>query len=102
MLRCNRVFAHTRHATNAGGAVATRDCTGQKGRHNISLLMRKWPGVFHLNAKRKDEVIMKWPRPGATRGARSVLPETSSLNCRERARALPPGGSPLGAPKRAF
>jgi hypothetical protein len=59
VLRCNRMFAHARHATNAGGAVATRDSNGSKERANIAILMRKWPGVFHLNGRRKDEVIMK-------------------------------------------
>jgi len=60
VLRCNRMFAHARHATNSGGAVATRDATGAKERANIAILQRKWPGVFYLNGKRKDEVIMKW------------------------------------------
>jgi len=62
VLRCNRMFAYARHATNAGGAVATRDSTGSKERANIAILMRKWPDAFYLNGKRKDEVIMKWPR----------------------------------------
>lgn len=60
VLRCNRMLAHARHATNSGGAVATRDATGAKERANIAILMRKWPGAFYLNGKRKDEVIMKW------------------------------------------
>ncbi|CAK0816742.1 unnamed protein product [Prorocentrum cordatum] len=59
VLRCNRMFAHARHATNAGGAVATRDSNGSKERANIAILMQKWPGVFHLNGRRQDEVIMK-------------------------------------------
>lgn len=62
ILRCNRMFAHARHATNAGGAVATRDATGAKERENIAILQKKWPGVFYLNGRRKDEVVMKWKK----------------------------------------
>merc|ERR1711920_204148 len=60
--RCNRMFVHARHATNAGGAVDARDKQGKKERYNIAILQAKWPGVFRLNGKRKDEVILNWRR----------------------------------------
>eukprot|EP00929_Paragymnodinium_shiwhaense_P002250 TRINITY_DN102451_c0_g1_i1.p1 TRINITY_DN102451_c0_g1~~TRINITY_DN102451_c0_g1_i1.p1 ORF type:complete len:585 (-),score=200.17 TRINITY_DN102451_c0_g1_i1:262-2016(-) len=60
ILRCNRLFVHAKHATNKGGAVAVRDSAGTKERYNIDILMRKWPGVFTLNKKRANEVLMKW------------------------------------------
>merc|ERR1719265_2378621 len=42
-LRCNRMLLHVRHATNAGGAVATRDSKGKQEQYNISILQKKWP-----------------------------------------------------------
>merc|ERR1712039_502277 len=49
-----------KHATNAGGAVDVRDSSGAKERMNIAILQRKWPGVFRMNGKRNDEVVMSW------------------------------------------
>jgi len=66
VLRCNRMFAHAMHASNVGGAVATRDESGSKERYNIAILQKKWPGVFSLNSKRKDEVLMYWGKRGST------------------------------------
>jgi len=60
VLRCNRMLVHARHATNTGGAVAERDQSGSRERCNIAILQQKWPGVFKLNKKRKDEVLMSW------------------------------------------
>ncbi|CAK9055158.1 Hypothetical protein SCF082_LOCUS29859 [Durusdinium trenchii] len=62
VLRCNRMFAHARHATNKGGAVAIRDSAGAKEKLNISILMKKWPGAFCLNGRRKHEVVLSWKR----------------------------------------
>jgi len=64
ILRCNRMFVHAKHATNSGGAVAVRDDSGSKERLNIAILQKKWPGVFMLNKKRKDEVLMHWKNLG--------------------------------------
>jgi len=64
VLRCNRLFVQARHSTNAGGAVATRDGAGAKERENIAILQKKWPGVFKLNAKRANEVLMNWKHYG--------------------------------------
>lgn len=63
VLRCNRMFIHVKHSTNAGGAVASRDSAGAKEKQNIKVLQDKWPGVFRLNGRRKDaqtEVTMHW------------------------------------------
>jgi len=63
VLRCNRLFIQVKHATNVGGAVATRDAAGSKEKQNIAILQSKWPGVFTLNGRRKDadsEVVMRW------------------------------------------
>lgn len=60
VLRCNRMFLAVKHATNGGGAVAVRDAAGSKEKYNIGILMKKWPGVFRDNPKRKNEVIMRW------------------------------------------
>lgn len=68
VLRCNRLFVYARHSTNEGGAVATRDGSGVKERQNIAILQKKWPGVFRLNGKRKDEVLMNWSK-GETESA---------------------------------
>jgi hypothetical protein len=66
VLRCNRLFVQARHSTNPGGAVAVRDGNGSKERENIAILQRKWPGVFKLNVKRDNEVLMKWQHYGKT------------------------------------
>ncbi|CAE8598452.1 unnamed protein product [Polarella glacialis] len=61
VLRCNRLVLKVVHETNAGGAVAVRDSSGDKERQNIKILMRKWPGVFKLHSTRGDtQVKMKW------------------------------------------
>mmetsp|Transcript_13561 Transcript_13561/g.22318 ORF Transcript_13561/g.22318 Transcript_13561/m.22318 type:complete len:566 (+) Transcript_13561:88-1785(+) len=64
VLRCNRMFVYAKHSTNPGGAVAVRDGSGSKERYNIAILQNKWPGVFMLNKKRKDEVLMHWSHYG--------------------------------------
>merc|ERR1719329_833305 len=53
-----------KHYANAGGACTNRDAKGQEEERNIGILMRKWPGCFMLNWKRKGEVIMRWKAPG--------------------------------------
>jgi len=60
VLRCNRMLLSVKHATNKGGAVATRDESGSKEQYNIKILQTKWPGVFTLNKKRANEVLMYW------------------------------------------
>merc|ERR1712060_760210 len=60
VLRCQRMCVHAKHIKNKGGVVATRDGSGKKERMNIAILQKKWPGVFKLNTKRKDEVLMRW------------------------------------------
>lgn len=62
VLRCNRLFLHVKHSTNAGGAVSTRDGAGVEERKNIAILMQKWPGAFSHNGRRKDEVVLNWSR----------------------------------------
>lgn len=62
VLRCNRMLVRVKHATNAGGAVSSRDSAGAKERANIAILQRKWPGVFSLNGRRSNEVVMSWGR----------------------------------------
>eukprot|EP00940_MAST-03C_sp_MAST-3C-sp2_P001969 g1969.t1 len=59
VMRSNRVFVKARHYKNAGGAVAVRnDETEQR---NISILKRKWPGVFRDHKRRgANEVRMDW------------------------------------------
>merc|ERR1712228_1160254 len=66
VLRCQRMCVHAKHIKNKGGAVATRDGSGKKERMNIAILQKKWPGVFKLNAKRKDEVLMHWGQRGTS------------------------------------
>lgn len=61
VLRCNRLTLSVKHYKNAGGAVATRDGKGQEEKRNIAILFAKWPRAFHLNAKRGNEVLMRWP-----------------------------------------
>jgi len=51
-----------KHYTNEGGAVDERDKKGQKEKYNIDILNKKWPGCFRPNPKRKNEVIMRWPK----------------------------------------
>jgi hypothetical protein len=63
VLRCNRLFIHVKHSTNAGGAVSVRDAAGEKERQNIAILNTKWPGVFRSNGRRANagcEVTMNW------------------------------------------
>jgi len=62
VFRCNRMMLSVKHSTNGGGAVSTRDSSGSKERQNIAILMEKWPGVFRMNGRRKDEVVMNWKR----------------------------------------
>lgn len=61
VMRCNRLCIKVAHETNPGGAVDARDAAGEKERHNIKILMKKWPGVFKLHSTRGDtQVKMKW------------------------------------------
>merc|ERR1712032_1137737 len=64
VLRCNRMLVHAKHSTNEGGAVSMRDQSGSKERYNINILLTKWPGVFRLNKRRPDEVVMNWKHYG--------------------------------------
>jgi len=73
VLRCNRMFLQVKHATNAGGAVASRDSAGAKEKVNIAILQTKWPGVFRNNGRRKctagTEVTMNWSGYGKVAAA---------------------------------
>jgi hypothetical protein len=75
IFRSNRMFLQVKHSLNAGGAVASRDAQGEKEKHNIAILQRKWPGVFTLNKNRKDsdtEIRMTWSRYGKADKMQSV------------------------------
>ncbi|CAK9055160.1 unnamed protein product [Durusdinium trenchii] len=52
----------TWYVDEARGAVAIRDSAGAKEKLNISILMKKWPGAFCLNGRRKHEVVLSWKR----------------------------------------
>merc|ERR1712048_113256 len=64
VLRCNRMLLVVRHYANDGGAVDMRDGAGKREKANISILQRKWPGVFKMNVKRPSEVLMNWNKHG--------------------------------------
>merc|ERR1719221_1668051 len=54
VMRCNRMTLNVKHYNNGGGACTMRE------KRNIAILQNKWLGVFRLNPKRKNEVIMRW------------------------------------------
>jgi hypothetical protein len=54
--RFNDVFVTFSHYTNAGGVVEYRN--EQKEKEAIDYLMKKHPGAFRLNPKRKNEILM--------------------------------------------
>lgn len=58
--RCDWILATYRHRTNAGGAVSYRNRASE--REAIQHLVAKWPGVFRLNPKRANEILMRWPK----------------------------------------
>jgi len=60
VLRCNRMTVSAKHETNAGGACSIRDSKGEEERKNIRILQEKWPGVFMLNSRRPNQVVMRW------------------------------------------
>lgn len=62
VMRCNRMTLNVKHYDNSGGACTTRDKKGREERRNIKILQNKWPGVFQLNPKRRNEVIMRWKK----------------------------------------
>jgi len=63
VMRCNRMVLKVMHETNPGGAVDMRDAKGDAEHRNISILMKKWPGVFKLHSTRGDtQVKMSWGR----------------------------------------
>eukprot|EP00933_Yihiella_yeosuensis_P051796 TRINITY_DN49768_c0_g1_i1.p1 TRINITY_DN49768_c0_g1~~TRINITY_DN49768_c0_g1_i1.p1 ORF type:complete len:547 (-),score=114.89 TRINITY_DN49768_c0_g1_i1:136-1776(-) len=72
--RCHRLILHACHETNAGGACAIRDASGDKERQNVRVLQKKWPGVFKVNVKRGDtQVLMRWKnnKLGVTKKSKS-------------------------------
>mmetsp|Transcript_145359 Transcript_145359/g.362524 ORF Transcript_145359/g.362524 Transcript_145359/m.362524 type:complete len:1154 (+) Transcript_145359:72-3533(+) len=121
VLRFNRMVITVKHATNVGGAVAVRDQAGSKERQNIEILQRKWPGVFHMNGRRKDansEVVMSWkrykgnsaddeneeepasrPKSGAARGAGKKLTLAAAAKLKKK-RQAPAGLSSEGLVRR--
>lgn len=60
VMRCQRMTLSVKHYTNGGGAVTYRKAAEE--RRNIAILKKKWPGRFRDNPKRKNEVIMRWPK----------------------------------------
>jgi len=90
VLRCNRLFIHVKHSTNAGGAVSVRDAAGRKEKQNIAILNSKWPGVFRSNANRKNvgcEVTMNW-----NGYAKNVLKETKLRVGKDNKSKIEPAG----------
>merc|ERR1711862_295659 len=61
-MRCQRMTLSVKHYSNTGGAVTNRDNKGIEERRNIAILKKKWPNCFRDNPKRKNEVIMRWPK----------------------------------------
>lgn len=57
--RCDTILATFQHRTNPGGAVTYR--TPEKEQAAIAYLSEKWPGSIRPNAKRQDEILMRWP-----------------------------------------
>jgi len=58
IMRLNRMTVSAKHYSNSGGAVTVRNTKEEQ--RNISILHAKWPGAFTDNAKRKNEVLLKW------------------------------------------
>lgn len=58
VLRCNDVFAYFSHRKNKGGAVRYR--TSELEQSTIEYLKKKWPGHITDNARRPNEILMKW------------------------------------------
>lgn len=56
--RDNSILATFAHRTNKGGAVAFR--TSEREQEAISYLKNKWPENIRDNARRPDEILMKW------------------------------------------
>lgn len=54
--RFNDIFMTFSHYTNAGGVVGYRN--EEKEKEAIDYLMKKHPGAFRLNPKRKNEILM--------------------------------------------
>lgn len=66
VIRLERMTVQAKHQTNAGGACSERDKKGLAEQRNIAILMEKWPGVFHMNWKRPNEVLMRWKKDKQT------------------------------------
>jgi len=64
VIRCNRMTLNVKHYSNIGGACTNRDKKGKEEQRNIDILNRKWPGCFRKHPKRKNEVILSWPKSG--------------------------------------
>jgi hypothetical protein len=58
--RCDAILATFLHRGNKGGAVDFR--TPQREQDAISLLQEKWPGCFHENPRRPNEIVMSLRR----------------------------------------
>jgi len=63
ILRCNRMTVSAKHHA-PGGAESLRDKKGLEEQRNIAILLRKWPKAFRAHPKRKNEVVLQWPRGG--------------------------------------
>jgi len=59
--RCNFILASFRHRSNKGGAVRYR--TTETEQETIAYLKNKWGDLIIDNAKRPNEILMKWREP---------------------------------------
>lgn len=61
VMRLDSVLATFSHYSNKGGAVAVRN--EKLEQEQIAYLMKKHPGAFRLNPRRKNEIILKPIKP---------------------------------------
>jgi len=73
VLRCNRMTVAAKHHA-PGGAESMRDKKGLEEQRNIAILQRKWPGAFRAHPKRKNEVVLQWPRGGEAETGDATAP----------------------------
>jgi len=86
VMRCNRMTLNVKHYSNCGGAVAVRNSEEEK--RNIAILNHKWPGVFRLNPKRRNEVIMRWKATSGDAEGEDFHEETSTSATPKRKNAI--------------
>jgi len=81
VLRCNRLLIQAKHESNSGGACSIRDAAGERERHNIAILQKKYPGVFSANPTRPNQVVLRWKQDSlqACLDAREALKKEAAL-----------------------